>query len=719
MGRAARLLREPRQSLRPSRMRTLLLVALLVLSSGLTILSLVVIRITLDRRIQRDLASDLQHSVATYRNIQRQRNVTLAREDALLADLPSLKALMTTEDARTIQDGGKDFWRLSGMELFQLYDRSGGLVASYGLSPEPTPNSAVDAAIERPRETLTLALNGGLYEVIAHPLFFGSRADGTLLGYVVLGSAIDQRVAIEVSQASAAEVAFTVNDRVAVSTLAAPLQSVVEASSAVRQLMPGSVAKVGLNGEEYLATVTPLTSPEATAQDQVKLIVFRSFSDATHLQESLNRSLLILGALALVLGAILAVSISRRVTRPLEALVDGARALGRGDFNYSLPGGGTTEIRELTQAFDHMRLDLESSQAALVGSERLATIGRMASSISHDLRHYISAIYANAEFLSLPSTRQEEREELIFEVETAVHGMTDLLDSLLLFSQTGKALVPTFESIPYLIERAVGLIRAHPEARSVDLRICSMPEVEVWVDATKCLRAVFNLLLNACQAASRGTLAPKVTLSLIKDDVSIVIRVEDNGMGVPQGLVCNHLRTICQSWTRKWHRLGADPGPAHRAGARRIRTTGRVRAGQDCLHLDAVSTGPARTANRSVCDRNAGWLRGTHLEEWTNETKGVSLCTDPLDPVPSSPVASWGQTNQGSPSLQQQDATGARLEVLSKLLTDHPSSSLKTPSVSSSRCGRNSKSFVAGRRHRQHRLWPPAASPQHRLRARP
>ena len=151
-----------------------------------------------------------------------------------------------------------------------------------------------------------------------------------------------------------------------------------------------------------------------------------------------------------------------------------------------------------------MRLELQSSQRALVDSERLATIGRMASSISHDLRHYISAMYANAEFLSLASTPQAERDGLIFEVQTAVQGMTDLLDSLLGFSRTGRPLLLSYESIPYLIERAVGLLRAHPEARSLDVCLSDLPGIEAWVDATKIVRMIFNLLLNACQAANRG-----------------------------------------------------------------------------------------------------------------------------------------------------------------------------------------------------------------------
>ncbi|ADW67666.1 ATP-binding protein [Granulicella tundricola] len=521
-------------------MRSLLLVSLLALSFGLTAVSLVAVRFTLHRQIQRDLSSDLQHSVDTFLNLENQRREMLARETALLADLPSLKALMTTQDARTIQDGGKDFWEISGSDLFQLYDRSGHLVASYrrGLTDTGKPGSgetdaALHEAIELPDQPGTLPIGGKLYEVVAQPLSFGSRVDGTFLGYVVLGSAIDQRVAQEVSQAAAAEVAFTIGAKVAVTTLKAPLAKDFDGNLTLRGLQPGQMANVTLGNERYLAKAMTLCANGCTMPNKVHLVVLRSYESERRLGLVINRWLVGLGMLALVLGTLIADSISRRVTRPLEALVDGARALGRGDFTYKLPGGGTAEIRELTRAFDHMRGGLETSQRALVDSERLATIGRMASSISHDLRHYISAIYANAEFLSLEATPQVEREELIFEVQTAVHGMTDLLDSLLGFSKTGRSLLPSYESIPYLVERAAGLLRAHPEARAIELRLDELPSVEAWVDATKFVRAVFNLLLNACQAARRGGLVPAVTVELSEDEKRIVLKIIDNGLGVP------------------------------------------------------------------------------------------------------------------------------------------------------------------------------------------
>ena len=86
---------------------------------------------------------------------------------------------------------------------------------------------------------------------------------------------------------------------------------------------------------------------------------------------------------------------------------------------------------------------MKRTQGELIESDRLATIGRMASSGSHDLRHHLSAIYANAEFMSLSQTGGEERAELLGEVRDAVQDMTDLIESLLLFSQTGQGLTET------------------------------------------------------------------------------------------------------------------------------------------------------------------------------------------------------------------------------------------------------------------------------------
>jgi signal transduction histidine kinase len=159
----------------------------------------------------------------------------------------------------------------------------------------------------------------------------------------------------------------------------------------------------------------------------------------------------------------------------------------------------------------------------------------MASSISHDLRHYLSAMYANAEFMSDGNITQFEREELMLEVKSAVQGMTDLLDSLLLFTQTGRALYPEYESIALMIQRAVSMVRSHPAGRDVKISLNGLSSLQAWVDSKKLGRAVYNLLLNACQAAKRGN-GPgpaMVSLSLIEGERAIEIKIADNGPGVP------------------------------------------------------------------------------------------------------------------------------------------------------------------------------------------
>ena len=101
-----------------------------------------------------------------------------------------------------------------------------------------------------------------------------------------------------------------------------------------------------------------------------------------------------------------------------------------GNEPYRIPRYGTQEVRQLSTAFAGMIDEIQEKNRALLESERLATIGRMASSVSHDLRHYLAAIYANSEFLASDRLSETERAEIFAEVRAAVHGTTDMIESL-------------------------------------------------------------------------------------------------------------------------------------------------------------------------------------------------------------------------------------------------------------------------------------------------
>jgi signal transduction histidine kinase len=520
------------------RMRTTLLIPLLLLCFGFTPLSLLILQTIVRQQVRVNLASDLQHSVQTYENLSRQRRELLVRESALLADLPSLKALMTA-DSPTIINGGSRFWHVSGSDFFALLDRSGKLIVSYNEGPNlnhSVVEQGLESCLSRPEDSVLLSFDRRLYEVSIQPLVFGDQ--GTQLGFVAVGYAVDERVAREVSEAAAAEVTFTVGQDIVASTLQPGLEQQLASEAGGLLNSPAENRNLQLGKEDYLAASVPLGPPTSQNTGSVvpQLVVLKSFTQATQLVSRVNRWVLTLVLVALLAGAAMLVSISRTLTRPIETLVEGTRALALGNFNYRLSEDGVEEIRELSRAFEGMRVELQRTQSDLIDSERLATIGRMASSISHDLRHYLSAMYANAEFMSGEKLPQAEREELFLEVKAAVQGMTDLLDSLLLFTQTGRALRPTHESLAEVIQRSVGMARSHPAARDVRIVVNANPSIEVWVDAKKLGRAVFNLLLNACQAARRGKGLPLVTLNLDEDENSIRIEVCDNGPGVPQSI---------------------------------------------------------------------------------------------------------------------------------------------------------------------------------------
>ncbi|WP_218623958.1 ATP-binding protein [Granulicella sp. dw_53] len=518
------------------RVRTTLMVSLLVASLGLTATCLLIIRVSVQQAIQTDLNSDLEHSLDTFRNIARQRNQMLAREAALLADLPSLKALMATQDAQTIEDGSREFWKTSGSDVFALVSASGKLMTYSNrgaiLDDVQVTRGLQDCMIE-PETSCMVAFGRSLYEISIQPLYFGPPANGTRLGYVVIGYAIDHQVALQVSEAAAADVSFLVDGDVSASTLTADRFAALKEQSQSLDATTAAPRKIQLNGEVYIAAASSL--PPA-GQGTTKLVVLKSYDQASEYLRRVNRWVVALGIAALLIGLLLAAALSRAVTRPLEMLVAGARALGQGDFNYRLNIEGAAEVRELALAFDRMRGELKRTQKELLESDRLATIGRMASSVSHDLRHHLSAIYANAEFMSLAQTGKDERVELHLEIKEAVQSMTDLIESLLLFSQTGQVLNLRFESVRQLLERGIHSVSQHPDCRDVEIQAPYLESVDAWIDGKKLGRAFYNLLLNACQAAKSGTEPPSVTVTLSEDEDKVRISIRDSGPGVPNSI---------------------------------------------------------------------------------------------------------------------------------------------------------------------------------------
>ena len=514
------------------RTRVLLLTSLVLIIAGTTASSLLIVRSRLQEHVQETLDADLRHSVETFQDLEAHRRSALEQEISLLASLPSLKALMTTSDARTIADGAVDFWKTSGNDLFALADANNRLLSANAEGEGNTGRlkSDLQAVIGDPSRHYLLS-GGRLYEYSVRPLYFGSAASGTLLGYVVSGYAVDHRLLQEVGRGAGAEAAFVTGRDIVASTLAKEKRDLLQ--GVVGSLRENNQEVVSLGRERYLATTKDMTNGAGAA---LRLVVMKSFNEADRTEGEINRLVFLVSLLAIAVGSLLMLLLARMVTRPLELLATGVQAFGEGDPKYLLPSGGTQEVRYLSRVFAEMRDEIQKKNRALVESERLATIGRMASSVSHDLRHYLAAVYANAEFLASPALPASERAELFDEIRLAVNGTTDMLDSLLLFGRTGAALQRVPTSMTALVNRAVSLVRTHPDAELVTVRVESKADVTAAIDTRQLERAIYNLLLNGCQSARQSSGRREVTVAVSSNETTASVTITDTGLGVAEGI---------------------------------------------------------------------------------------------------------------------------------------------------------------------------------------
>jgi signal transduction histidine kinase len=195
--------------------------------------------------------------------------------------------------------------------------------------------------------------------------------------------------------------------------------------------------------------------------------------------------------------------------------------------------GGNILMFDKRVALD-LRNELQRrAQTQLIEAERMSAIGRMACSISHDMRHSLTAIYANAELLERHDRCASVRAELLVEIQEAVLAMTERIDSLLQFGSSGWKSPLVHTRVSLVVEKAVAAVKFHPDGRNVPITVDKFPPAEADIDARNLESALYNLLLNACQAATGSTHLPEVKVHVTEVDERIYVTILDNGPGIP------------------------------------------------------------------------------------------------------------------------------------------------------------------------------------------
>jgi signal transduction histidine kinase len=519
--------------MKPFRLRSQLLVAALLIILGLTGSLLLYVRYTVDSEIRKNVRDGTEESVRAFENVQRQRETQLSGTAAMLADQPLLIAQMPA-NAVTIQDASERLWKLAGSDLFVLAKPSGHVVALHMTRPgwsTETAEQDLQHSLNLGEDASWWYNDGRLYQVFLRPIISGSGSTALQLGTLAVGYQVDSAVAQQLSIAANNQIALTTGDTVIASNL--PLRDEAELQ---RRLRSGALPLTTPSGEMALDTDHYTFSSVLIhgASPPVYCYVMMPLAQVNSFIRRLDYSIYLMGGIAVLFAGLLIGFVARTITRPLDNLVAGVKALASGDFTYPITPQGSTELVELSTSFAQMRGQLLALQQQRIETERIAALARAASSISHDLRHYLAAVVANAEFLYEAESLKLNRNEIYEEIKTAANQMTDLIDSLRELSHQRNTITPVRTKIDQVIRRAIEAIHSKPEFRSSRIALVGSDDLEGMFDDRKLERVFFNLILNACEAAPGVN--DLITVEAKRTGNSFEIRIKDNGPGIPMAI---------------------------------------------------------------------------------------------------------------------------------------------------------------------------------------
>jgi signal transduction histidine kinase len=345
---------------------------------------------------------------------------------------------------------------------------------------------------------------------------------------VAIGYETNSRIVEQLGFVGESKIVLLADNRIIASTFSPQEVTVLQGQIFAREIVPGtSTSEVILNQDTYRVERIAL---QASPPSPVQCFVFISLTRQMAFIRQLNRTILIVGLTAILFASLLLRLVSQTITHPLDNLVAGVRALAAGDYSYSITPSGSSEAAELAESFSRMRGELLAFQRKQIETERVAAVGRAANSISHDLRHYLAALVANAEFLYVAEKLRLDRDEVYKEIQTASEQMTELLDSLRDLAREHRNISPVPASMDESVRRAIESVRGRPELREQTISVRRTGDMAGVFDPQKMERTFLNLALNACEAVSNRQ--GEIAFDIRSTPEMFEIRISDNGPGI-------------------------------------------------------------------------------------------------------------------------------------------------------------------------------------------
>lgn len=259
-------------------------------------------------------------------------------------------------------------------------------------------------------------------------------------------------------------------------------------------------------------------------------------------------------ALTLLVGVVGSGISHYALFKPLRQLAIMARAVGSHDYSKRLHFSRSDEFGGLATAMDAMCDQLEAAQVAseahiaaldqLRHSDRIATLGRLASSVAHELGNPLNVIELRAQMIAAgdTATLDQARHSAVVIVEQA-RRMTTIINEILSFARMQPAKVAQLDLVPVLRK---GIVLSQHVSKKHNTRIEFNPPatpIEIDGDADKLLQIIVNLVVNGVQAMPKGGVLrvdiENERCAPIDDPLGsardyVCVAVTDHGVGIPE-----------------------------------------------------------------------------------------------------------------------------------------------------------------------------------------
>jgi signal transduction histidine kinase len=488
------------------------------------------------RAMTQSVDEEVQSSFHAYDSLWRARAELLASISLVVSHMSDVRAAFSTGDEATIRDTAAELWsKVSSQDaIFVVTDPSGKVLASLGgtlVDALKRDLPVVGQAAQRfPKQASGFMVAGGhLYQIVVTPVYVQTGAGMGLLNVLVAGYPVNQEVVRELKESTGgSEFCFLSEGQVVASTLSPSANAQLQAAFDPRD----GPKRIEAGGSPYTMLATPLADVQGKAVAELRIL--RSFGSASARIAALRRNIVLIWLFAMLLGLWLTHSLARRILKPVQELDLGAAEVSRGNYDYRVPVADPgiddhDELGRLARAFNAMCGSIQQGRQELIRQERIATIGRLSTSIVHDLRNPLAAIYGGAEMLIDGALSSAQVQRLAGNIYRSSRRMQQLLQELV-DAGRGKSSGAELCRLKDIIGAAYEVYSGTAEAQSVAVQIDVPEEIELPLERARMERVFLNLIDNALGVMPGGG---RLQITAEMSGQQAVIRVQDTGPGIP------------------------------------------------------------------------------------------------------------------------------------------------------------------------------------------